>query len=712
MHGPKTIFSQQLHAKKYRSPGESFRECCNRISAALKDDDEHHKKLRDMLLDMRFMPAGRIQSAIGSTKNVTPYNCYVSGTISDSFVDGENAIMDIVRQAVATMRMGGGIGYDFSTLRPFGDLIKKLQSYSSGPINIMDIFDASCASIKSAGHRQGAQMGVLRIDHPDIERFIQAKQPDDLTQLLWDIVYESDSKNKTLLVAALQKTLKLTNFNLSIAVTDEFMECLHSGKPFALRFGGKAYREVDAHDLYERIMRANWDWGEPGTLFIDTINRMNNLAYCETIAATNPCQPAYATVLTPDGIRTLGEVGIGDKIWSGKRWTRIVNKWATGIKPVYSYRTDAGEFVGTSNHRVLQNGEKIEVSKANSIDYGAGTAVIKEVIYREDTTVYDITVEDDDHTYWTGGCLVSNCGEQPLPPYGACLLGSFNLTKYVQKTMSGFDFNWEQFRADIPVAVSALDNVIDRAIYPLDEQRKEGRNKRRMGLGITGLANAGEALGHAYGCEAFQIFESHVLSVLRDEAYLASSKLAIKKGSFPMYVKNSYLKSPFISTLRGDVREHIERYGMRNSHLTSIAPTGTISLCADNISSSIEPVFAYEADRKITIDETERTEKVYDYGFEHFGVRGKASDEVSINEHLGVLLTAAQLVDSAVSKTCNVGPDVSWSDFKDVYFLAWQGGAKGVTTFRSEGKRTGILKATPEGAQCRIDPASGRRECD
>jgi ribonucleoside-diphosphate reductase alpha chain len=595
MHGPKSIFSQQLHAKKYRQENESFRECVNRISAALKEDDEHHKKLRDMLLDMRWMPGGRVQASAGSMKHVTPYNCSVSGTINDSFVDGENSIMQIVTEAVATMRLGSGIGYDFSTLRPFGDVIKKLQSSSSGPINIMDIFDAACSSIKSAGHRQGAQMGVMRVDHPDIERFIMAKQPDSLTQMLWDAVGSMDHGNKFALVEALQKTLKLTNFNLSIAITDEFMECLYTGSPFALRFGGKVYREIDAAALNESIMRANWDWGEPGVLFIDTINKMNNLSYCETIAATNPC------------------------------------------------------------------------------------------------------------------------GEQPLPPYGLCLLGSFNLPRYISKNSSGeYYFEWDQFIDDIPAAVSALDNVVDRAIYPLSKHKEEATTKRRMGLGITGLANAGEALGFPYGSKEFLMFESRVLDLLRDTSYMASSMIAKKKGAFPLYLRKKYLAAPFIKTLRPDVIESIRLHGIRNSHLTSIAPTGTISLCADNVSSGIEPVSFYHADRKINLNGTEQIEKTVDYGYGTLGVSGKVCSDVSVDEHLDVLFSAAHRVDSAVSKTCNIGGQISWDDFKGIYYRAWSGGAKGCTTYRSEGKRSGIMTASTSepAAQCKIDPATGRKDCD
>ena len=448
-------------------------------------------------------------------------------------------------------------------------------------------------------------MGVLRVDHPDIEEFIHAKQPARDVQPLWDMVAAlPDGPEKQQLIFSLQNTLRLTGFNVSVAITDEFMEAVAAGKPFPLRFEGRAYREVDARALWESIMRGTWDWAEPGVLFIDAINRMNNLWYCETIAATNPC------------------------------------------------------------------------------------------------------------------------GEQPLPPYGACLLGSFNLVRYIVREGSGkFAFDWDQYKEDIPTVVRAMDNVVDRAIYPLPQQKKEAQDKRRMGLGITGLANAGEALGFLYGSPDFLRFEAQVLDTLRDEAYLASAHIARDKGSFPMFDREKYLRGEFVKTLREDVRDAIARHGIRNSHLTSIAPTGTISLCADNVSSGIEPVFAYSFDRTVVEFTGPRVETVHDYGARAFGVKGKTCDRVTVQEHVAALTTAAQRVDSAVSKTCNVPSDISWEDFKNVYVSAWEGGAKGCTTFRLGGKRSGILVAKDEGdageaqteepaSQCRIDPATGRRECE
>jgi len=569
----KTAFSDQLHAEKYRGPGEPFAEAMNRVAGGLTEGKQEFHAFREPLLGMRFMPAGRIQAAVGAPKRVTPYNCYVSGTIEDSFVEGEGSIMARAAQAAATMRMGGGIGYDFSTLRPKGDPIRKLGSRSSGPISFMEIYDAICRCVASSGHRRGAQMGILRVDHPNIEAFIHAKQ----------------------------NLKSLTGFNLSIGITDRFMRAVIDDKPFKLRWGGRVYREVNARALWEMIMRSTWDWAEPGVVFIDTINSMNNLWYCEMIAATNPC------------------------------------------------------------------------------------------------------------------------GEQPLPPFGACLLGSFNLPQYIryvgpsdhEPNHSGYAFDWDQFIADIPPVVRAMDNVVDIAAYPLYEQEKEAKSKRRMGLGVTGLANALEVLGMPYGSDEFLAQEAAVLDTLVRESYRASALLAKEKGSFPMFDTEKYLEGKFIQRLDEETRDLIKKYGIRNSHLTSIAPCGTISLCADNVSSGIEPVFAYEYDRTIRTEDGDQVVKIEDYGVMAWQKKGKACADVTIGEHVEVLLTAANRVDSAVSKTCNVPPDTPWEDFKSIYVRAWEGGAKGCTTFQVGGKRFGVLNAQEDGtSSCRIDPATGRSECE
>ncbi len=564
-HGPSLWISEDTHARKHRLKGETFREAMSRIANALADNPEYFESYRHILLEQKFLPGGRIQASVGSPRQTTAFNCYVSRTIEDS-IDG---IMQAATESAHTMRLGGGIGYDFSTIRPRGDLIISLDSKASGPLSFMQINDAICKTVSSAGHRRGAQMGVMRVDHPDIEEFIEAKT----------------------------NTNNLTQFNLSVAVTDKFMQAVVDGTDFELVWNGRVYDRISARNLWDKIMRATWDWAEPGVLFIDRINEMNNLWYCETIAATNPC------------------------------------------------------------------------------------------------------------------------GEQPLPPFGACLLGSINLVKYIVEYQPGhYRFDWGRLKADIPHIVRAQDNVIDNTIYPLPEQEAEAKGKRRMGIGYTGLANAGEVLGYPYGSERFKRFHETVARLVANECYRASALLAKEKGSFPLYDAEKYPRGKFIQQLDKDVQELIVANGIRNSHLVSVAPTGTISLGADNISSGIEPVFSYEYDRTIIGDDGKQfITNVSDYGYRVWNVKGKTAGECSIDEHLAALITATKWVDSAVSKTMNVGSEVSWTEFQNIYMDAWKAGCKGVTTFRASGKRGGILNETPveeTGGACYLDPATGTRTCD
>jgi ribonucleoside-diphosphate reductase alpha chain len=576
-YGPTLNISEEIHAMKYRSEGETFREAMTRVAESLKDNESHFDNFRTILYNQRFLPAGRVQSAMGAPRKVTPYNCFVSGTIEDSM----SGIMDAAKNAARTMQLGGGIGYDFSTLRPHGALIRSLESRSSGPMSFMGIFDSICKTIASAGHRRGAQMGVLRVDHPDIEKFIRAKN------------------NST----------DLTQFNISVGVTDEFMEAVKSDSDFDLVFEDRVYKTVSARALWDDILRSTWDWAEPGILFIDRINKKNNLWYCEKIAATNPC------------------------------------------------------------------------------------------------------------------------GEQPLPPYGACLLGSFNLTQYIVKHDGKYVFNMNMLKNDIPHVVRAMDNVVDRATYPLPQQEEEAKNKRRMGLGVTGVANAIEAMGFEYGSDGFIRQLETIMEVIRDGCYLTSVELAIEKGSFPLY-NPMYMDSDFAKTLPENIRDLIAVHGIRNSHLLSVAPTGTISLSADNVSSGIEPVFSHYYDRTIQTFDGPKVERVDDYGYREFGIKGKTADELSVFDHVKVLNVASRYVDSACSKTCNVGDDVSWEDFKRVYMEAYDGGSSGCTTFRASGKRYGILNASAsedvaeeeivedttdfieEGGACYYDPNTGLRKCE
>lgn len=576
MRGPQIPIAIWADEQKYRQEGEAFNQKCGRVAGALSDGQEHYNEWYHILSEQRFLPGGRVQSSVGSLRQTTAFNCFVMEHVPDSL----EGIMKVAWEAAKTMQLGGGVGYDFSGIRPKGARIRSLGSQASGPVSFMGIMDAVCKTIASAGHRRGAQMGCLRVDHPDIMEFVNAK---------------TNSHN-------------LTQFNISVLVTDAFMEAVKSDTTFDLVFDGRVYDTVRATALWDSILRATWDWAEPGVIFIDRVNQMNNLWYAETISATNPC------------------------------------------------------------------------------------------------------------------------GEQPLPPYGACLLGSFNMTKYVEFTPKGkANFDWDLLKHDIPHVVRAMDNVIDETVYPLPEQEEEAKSKRRMGLGVTGLANALGAMGLIYGSKKAQNFTRRVLRTIANSTYMSSVGLAIEKGPFPLY-KEDYLEGKFIKKLDKDVQEAIAKHGIRNSHLTSIAPTGTISLTANNISSGIEPVFSREYERTVQTAEGPRIEKVQDYAYREWGIECETADSISVGEHVSMLTAAQEWVDSACSKTCNVGDDVTWDNFKGVYMQAYDGGAKGCTTFRASGKRFGILNASAsedvveeqqaedetvvEGGACYVDMETGIRTCD
>jgi ribonucleoside-diphosphate reductase alpha chain len=873
--GPSGVY-EELHAKKYRGPDESFREGCNRQASALTDSSHHYDVYRHLLLSEQYLNAGRVQSSVGSVDKITAaHNCFVSGTIADSFVFDPGNIMQRAAEAAATMRLGGGIGYDFSTLRPYGSLIKGVNSQTEGPLVFMGIFDAVCNACKSKGDRRGAQMGVMRIDHPDIERFIHAKQ----------------------------RLGALENFNISVAVTDEFMFCLKHDKPFPLRFNGEVHREVNPRNLWEMLMRSTWDWAEPGVLFIDTINRMNNLYYCEYIAATNPCVTGETVILTSKGYKRIDLlVGTEIKIWNGYNWSSVIPVITGKNKHINKISfSDGSELNCTDNHKfILHDGNRVPCTELKVDDklqknnwpiiqgtdkvihpysqgffsgdgwedkrgrqyiglYGAkkelvehfpsksvheykitggfegtnitetkiyiylgksillqksfvpdSSAIIKHrlewlaglcdsdgcttsertciqisskdrqflyavklmlntlgvtgtlspmkdcwrisvspcdvfkllklglsckrlklsenkpqrkasrfitVILIEDAgyeeTVYCFT-ENINHSGIFNGVMTSQCGEQPLPPFGACLLGSYNLVRFLKWSGSKYEFDWDMLKGAIKWIVQATDNVIDRTIYPLPEQKIEALAKRRMGCGITGLANCLEALGHPYASDGFIDYEARILELIMNESYLASARLAGEKGTFPMYKKREYLEGEFIQTLPGTVLHEIEKHGMRNSHLTSIAPTGTISFCSNNVSSGIEPPYDYHYER--TIMEFGGHQKVWvdDYGFKQLGIKGRTikGGDITIAEHLRVLGTAQKYVDSAISKTCNLSPSIIWEEFCQVYIDAYEMGAKGCTTYRPGGKREGIFNSKEDKeAACSIDALSGQKEC-
>jgi len=532
---------------------ESWRRVAKDLARVEAEPGIWEEKFYAALEDFKFLPAGRIAAGAGTQRKVTLFNCFVMGTVPDDM----GGIFDMLKEAALTMQQGGGIGYDFSTIRPKGALVKGVAADASGPLSFMDVWDSMCRTIMSAGSRRGAMMATLRCDHPDIEDFIAAK---------------SDPA-------------RLRMFNVSVLVTDPFMEAVKADGDWDLVFEGQIYKTLSARKLWDQIMQSTYEFAEPGVIFIDRINQANNLSYCETIAATNPC------------------------------------------------------------------------------------------------------------------------GEQPLPPYGACLLGSINLARLVEAPFErGAHLSAAALQDLVATAVRMMDNVVDASNFPLEAQALEARNKRRIGLGVTGLADALLMLGLRYGSEAAARQTEDWLHAIARAAYLASVQLAKEKGAFPLFEAGPYLASGAMQGMDEDVRAEIARHGIRNALLTSIAPTGTISLYAGNVSSGIEPVFAYAYTRKVLQKDGSRSEEeVVDYAVQMW--RDKFGDAdlpdyfvnaqtLAPKDHVKMQAAAQKWVDSSISKTINCPEDISFEAFKEVYSAAYESGCKGCTTYRPNAVTGSVLSVS------------------
>jgi len=898
----------------------------------------------------RFLPAGRILAGAGTDRSVTLFNCFVMGTITDS-MDG---IFSAVREAALTLQQGGGIGYDFSTLRPKGAPVKGVGADASGPVSFMEVWDSMCRTIMSAGSRRGAMMATLAIDHPDIETFIDAKR----------------------------EAGRLTNFNLSVLVSDAFMDAVKADAHWELKFGGETYRSVRARDLWDRIMRATYETAEPGVIFIDRINAENNLGYCETIAATNPCITADSWIATAQGPRQVrdligrpfealaegrawpsdprgffssgtkpvvalttaegyalrltadhrvrkvtrrsrwssdwswAEAGTlksgdevllhdhraisgwgnpahaqqdhdegyllglligdgtlkGDKavlsVWPGARvvngdelhggvrgmmdaafdaasrmphrsdfagWVEVPGRgefrMATGalknlaldsgmspgdkcISPALEQRSSAfhagflrgffdadgsvqgsqdkgvsvrlsqsdlsrlqavqrmllrlgiasalyrnrraeGEtvlpdgkggrkvYATAAQHELVISGDNLSVFAARvgfadhdkaarlssalagyrrTLNRERFCATVETVMPDGDAEVFDAAIPGL-NAFDANGLWAHNCGEQPLPPYGACLLGSINLAKLVKQPFEdGAHLDIDELVRLTKVAVRMLDNVIDVSRFPLPEQQAEAKAKRRIGLGVTGLADALIFCRTRYGSPESVALIDAWLAALSDAAYLASAELAAEKGAFPLFDAHEFLSRPFTLRLPQEVRSAIARNGIRNGLLTSIAPTGTISLFAGNVSSGVEPVFAYTYTRRVLqADGTHTTETVEDYAYRAF--RARFGEEAALpdyfvnaqtiapEDHLAVQAAAQRHIDSSISKTINVPASISFEAFKDVYTKAYELGCKGCTTYRPNAVTGAVLEtAVVEEPREAIAPVPRPRE--
>tara|TARA_B110000037_G_scaffold101242_1_gene118067 strand:- start:1004 stop:3265 length:2262 start_codon:yes stop_codon:yes gene_type:complete len=534
---------------------DSWHRIAGDLASVESSPEAWEPKFFDALSDFKFLPAGRITAGAGTERSVTLFNCFVMGTIPDSM----GGIFDMLKEAALTMQQGGGIGYDFTTIRPKGAKVKGVAADASGPLSFMDVWDAMCRTIMSAGSRRGAMMATMRCDHPDILDFITAKRD----------------------------PARLRMFNVSVLVTDAFMDAVKSDGSWDLVFEGEVFQTMKAIDLWDQIMSSTFAFAEPGVIFIDRINKANNLSYCETIAATNPC------------------------------------------------------------------------------------------------------------------------GEQPLPPYGACLLGSINMARLVSKPFAKGANLDEAGMADlVATAVRMMDNVVDASRFPLEAQRREAEAKRRIGLGVTGLADALLMVGLRYGSEEAAAQTEIWMHQIARAAYLASVELAKEKGAFPLFDADGYLASGAMQQMDADVRDAIAENGIRNALLTSIAPTGTISLYAGNVSSGIEPVFAYAYTRKVLQKDGSKTEEeVIDYAVQMW--RDKMGDAELPNyfvnaqtlaplEHVRMQAAAQKWVDSSISKTINCPEDISFEAFKDVYMAAWDQGCKGCTTYRPNAVTGSVLSVSSE----------------
>jgi ribonucleoside-diphosphate reductase alpha chain len=937
--------ARQIWEAKYRfgpprgKPEASIAESWARVAKAAASAEtgenrgEWEKRFLHILHDFAFLPAGRILAGAGTGRDVTLFNCFVMGAIADDM----SSIFENVREAALTLQQGGGIGHDFSTLRPKGAPVKGVGADASGPVSFMDVWDAMCKTIMSAGARRGAMMGTLRCDHPDIEAFVEAKAD----------------------------PLRLRNFNLSVLVTDAFMEAVKAEAPWPLVFGGDVFRTVDARGLWHKIMRSAFDYAEPGVIFIDRVNALNNLAYCESINATNPCVAGDTWVHTSQGprrARSLAGMAFKARL-QGADHLSPGGFFSTGISPLIRLKTAEGyEIRLTANHPVrrvtrltrhtietewcaaadlklsdrlvindhrsntewdgaysfeegylvgmllgdgtLKNDKAVlsvwidpalqpassesimafalksarslkhrsdfrgwvpvrgrheyrlclagfkslamslcmapgrkavtpEIEQASSNFYRGflrglfdcdgsvqgtqkkGVSVrlaqsslpdlkavqrmllrlgIASRIYRErrraglrtmpdgkgavrsylcradheltisgenlvqferqvgfagtakaarlkealnafkrglnrerflarissieneaPEPVYDVQIPGA-NAFDANGFYVHNCGEQPLPPYGACLLGSINLAALIEAPFTaGAGLDEKRLAAVVPAAVRLLDNIIDVSRYPLPAQETEAKSKRRIGLGITGLADALIMCGQHYGTEQGRGRAARWMRQISHLAYAASVELAKEKGAFPAFDAGAFLARPFVDSLPSEIKRGIRSHGIRNGLLTSIAPTGTISLLAGNVSSGIEPVFDLDYRRRILApDGTAQYEDVQDYALrlfrESFGERDLpeafvTARQLSPQEHILMQAAIQDSVDASISKTVNCPGDMAFEAFESLYLDAYRLGLKGCTAYRPNPVTGEVLSAIQPPASTEVQTA-------
>lgn len=573
--------SRLVWSSRYRGadrggvPDASLADTWSRVARSVasveSDSRKWEKRFESVLEGFHFLPGGRVLAGAGLGKDVTLFNCFVAGRLVDS-LDG---ILESLKETAITMQYGGGIGLDFSPLRPSGSPATRTGATASGPVSFMQVWDSMCETLLATGRRRGAMMGTLRCDHPDIEAFIDAKRDPEA----------------------------LHNFNLSVLVTDDFLRAVEEDREWPLAYSpaGSSFSDrcVSAGKLWRQIVESALETAEPGLLFVDTMNRENNLWYCESISATNPC------------------------------------------------------------------------------------------------------------------------GEVPLPAHGACNLGSINLAAAVSSPFSDdAAIDDEELQHLSGIAVRFLDNVIDVSRYPLEKQAAQAKRTRRIGLGITGLGDALAMLGLRYDSEAARNVAADAMRTIRDSAYRASIKLAQERGSFPAFDTSRYCEAPFIRRLPGDVRAALAKQGIRNSHMLSIAPAGTISLLAGNVSSGIEPIYALEAVRSVR-DATQHMREIVveDFAFRRWRDKCGAAtsppesfvtaDDMSGDAHLAMQASLQPYVDSAISKTITLAPEATAETVDEIFRSAHAQGIKGCTVFRPGSMRGEVIRTRDESHCCGVE-----RECD
>lgn len=656
-----TETAQTVLKKRYYLPNENtWSDLCNRPASFFAKDENEKNTFYNLMFNGDFLPNSPTLMNAGTSIN----------SFSACFVlpieDNISSIYKFYSDAAKISKSGGGVGSNYSKLRPSNSKVKTTDGVASGPLSFMEVQDKSTDIIKQGGRRRGANMGILDCSHSDIFDFVKYKE------------------DKT----------KLTNYNLSVNASDNFMS--------------KIDEEGEERKLWTLLCKKAWESAEPGVLFGDTAERANTVPHLGRLESTNPCQPAYATILTPNGISTIGRIKIGDTIWSGKQWTKVINKWGTGIKPVYKYTfnsflNEEVVFIGTENHKVVSNGIKIEVKNVQNIDcniLGAegffdGNVALKIKQYIEDAEVFDITVDCDSHTYWTENCIVSNCGEQWLLNYESCSLGSINVGNFVKNR----EIDWDRLETTIRGVVLFKNRVLDKTIMPIPECQEALEKTRKIGIGLMGLHDLLIQLELRYDSEEGRKIAGSVMKFIADICNDESVKLGEKEGVYKGWVEGCPKR--------------------RNANLTTTAPTGTLSMIAD-CSSGVEPYYSVitvknvlDGEKLILINKwfeksllKNNSQEEVDYIVEKVKQAGtinipevpenikelfKGANDISPEDHVLMQAEMQKYIDSSISKTVNLPRNATIEDVDRIYRLAYKTGCKGVTVYRDGSRDNQVL---------------------